>query len=88
MYLSIVEWSTSESFKNVTGSKCLPATNGEITINNLEHGKTYYFRCSAGNLKDFSDYQYPTPVSVTISSEFDVFNVIQFCDLIAIANYL
>ncbi|XP_022170944.1 uncharacterized protein LOC111034176 isoform X1 [Myzus persicae] len=67
-----VEWSTSESFKNVTGSKCLPATDGEITIHNLEHGKTYYFRCSAGNLKDFSDYQYPTPVSVTISSWWDI----------------
>lgn len=52
----------------------MPATDGEITISNLEHGKTYYFRCSAGNLKEFSDYQYPTPVSVTVSSECDIIN--------------
>ncbi|XP_025415645.1 ankyrin repeat and fibronectin type-III domain-containing protein 1 isoform X2 [Sipha flava] len=67
-----VEWSTSESFKNLTGSKCVPATDGEITISNLEHGKTYYFRCSAGNLRAFSDFQYPTPAFVTISSWWDV----------------
>lgn len=69
-FFFVVEWSTSESFKNITGSKCFPATDSGITISDLEHGKPYYFRCSSGNLKEFSDYQYPTPVSVTISSEF------------------
>lgn len=54
----------------------MPATDSETTISNLEHGKTYYFRCRAGNLKEFSDYQYPTPVSVTVSSEFNIVNVI------------
>ncbi|XP_050433314.1 ankyrin repeat and fibronectin type-III domain-containing protein 1 isoform X2 [Adelges cooleyi] len=65
-----IEWSTSESFKNVTGSKCLPATDGKFTVSNLEHGKTYYFRCSAGNLKAFSDFL--SPVSITTSSWWDV----------------
>lgn len=65
----IVEWSTSEFFKIITGSKCLPATDNEIIISNLEHGQTYFFRCSAGNLKEFSDFQYPTQVPVSISSK-------------------
>lgn len=72
LFFFTVEWSTSESFKSITGSKHFPATDGGITISDLEHGKSYYFRCSAGNLKEFSDYQYPTPVSVTISSEFEI----------------
>ncbi|XP_050538090.1 ankyrin repeat and fibronectin type-III domain-containing protein 1 isoform X9 [Daktulosphaira vitifoliae] len=65
-----IEWSTSESFKSVAGTICMPATDGKVTISNLEHGKTYYFRCNAGNLKAFSEYLDPVPI--TVSSWWDV----------------
>lgn len=68
-----VEWSCDSEFHTLSGHReILDMKQLECHIDNLEHGKRYYFRVACGNIRGFGNYRPSTPESVIPSSWRDV----------------
>ena len=67
-----VEWSCDSEFHTLSGHReILDMKQLECHIDNLEHGKRYYFRVACGNIRGFGNYRPSTPESVIPSSKYE-----------------